>query len=442
MKKIVLKFGGTSLMDTNRIQQAAEIVEHVAAEGYDIVVVVSAMGHTTDHLLGLAKTFEDMPDSRELDALLSTGELISASLMTVALQARGFSAKSFSGAAAGIVTDSKFGNAGIERIDTTKLQYHLDKGTIPVVAGFQGMDQNGDVTTLGRGGSDATAIALAGALKAERCDIYTDVEGIYSVDPRLFTQAYKLDAISFNDMLAMAKCGAKVLQAGSVQIAMKHHVPVRVRSTFAPNDEGTLVTEEAKQVNSFTGIAVDKTKCCLKIVLNHLETSDKTAQRVFRHNRHALKTRVQRVLFDAGIDFEFGRSMHDSAYEVALCISQDDAVQAQKLIKDTLNATSCTSGCSRTHGSDDAHAHSTSSNRHPECKTIIVENDLAKLSVIGAQLTSSYEVAVMQTLTKAGIPISLIATHENQLSVMIPIEMIEDAVALTHENYCPLKIAC
>lgn len=438
MKKIVLKFGGTSLMDTNRIQQAAQIVERVASEGYEVVVVVSAMGHTTDYLLDLAKALEKAPNARELDALLSTGEQISASLMTVALQSRGFSARSFTGAAAGIVTDSDYGAAVIEHIDVTKLQNCLHTGTIPVVAGFQGIDQNGEVTTLGRGGSDATAIALAGALKAERCDIYTDVEGIYSVDPGLFPQAYKLDAIGFDDMLAMAKNGAKVLQARSVEIAIKNQVQIRVRSTFSPEDEGTLVTETAHQVNAFTGIAVDKTKCCLKIVLNHIETCERKIQRSFRHNRHALKNRVEQALIAAGIDFEFGRSLHDCAYEIALCISEDELVRVKKLVVDAVNEStdtlhSCVNSAQLAKTRFVAAA--------LECKSIKVERSLAKLSVIGTQLSSSYEVAIMQSLTKAGIPISMLFTHDRQLSVMIAADKVEQAVALTHQNYCPVRIA-
>lgn len=438
MKKIVLKFGGTSLMDTNRIQQAAQIVESVAARGYEIVVVVSAMGHTTDYLLDLAKALEQAPNARELDTLLSAGEQISASLMTVALQARGFSARSFTGAAAGIETNSDYGAAVIEHVDISKLQSCLHTGTIPVVAGFQGMDRNGEVTTLGRGGSDATAIALAGALKAERCDIYTDVEGIYSVDPRLFSQSYKLDEISYEDMLAMAKSGAKVLQARSVEIATKNQVQIRVRSTFSPADEGTLVTESAKQMNDFTGIAVDQTKCCLKIVLNHVESCERKVQRSFRHNRHALKNRVERALTEAGVDFEFGRTLHDCAYEIALCIAEDELVRVQKLVADAINASTNT-----------LHACVNSAQLSKtkfvtaalQCKSILVERNLAKVSVIGTQLSSSYEVAVMQTLTKAGIPISMLFTHSRQLSVMIAADKVEQAVALTHQNYCPVRIA-
>lgn len=425
-------------MDTNRIEQAAQIVERVASQGYEIVVVVSAMGYTTDYLLDLAKTLEKTPNARELDALLSTGELISASLMTLALQSRGFSARSFTGAAAGIVTNSDYGAAAIEHIDITKLQNCLHTGTIPVVAGFQGIDHHGEVTTLGRGGSDATAIALASALRAERCDIYTDVEGIYSVDPRLFSQSYKLEAVSFDDMLAMAKSGAKVLQARSVEIAMKNHVQIRVRSTFTPEDEGTLVTESANQVNDFTGIAIDRTKCCLKIVLNHIETCERKVQRSFRHNRHALKNRVERALTDAGIDFEFGRSLHDCAYEIALCISQDELVRVQKLVVDALNESADTL-YSCVNAAQLAKTRLVAAT--PEFKSIKVERNLAKLSVIGTQLSSSYEVAIIQTLTKAGIPISMLFTRARQLSVMIAADQVENAVALTHQNYCPLTIA-
>ncbi|MBS1955464.1 MAG: aspartate kinase [Cyanobacteria bacterium SZAS-4] len=421
MKKIVLKFGGTSLMDTRRIQNAAEIVERVAAEGYEIVVVVSAMGHTTDHLLSLARDIEKTPNGRELDALLSTGELISASLMTVALQARGFSAKSFTGAEAGIVTNSKFGAAEISRLDTSKLFKCLHLSTIPVVAGFQGVDKDNNVTTLGRGGSDATAILLAGAIEAERCDIYTDVDGVYSVDPRLSSHAYKLDAISFEDMLAMAKCGAKVLQARSVESAMRNHVQVRVRSTFAPNDPGTLVTEKASQVNQFTGLAIDKSRCCLKVELNHLGTCERSTQRTYRHDRHTLKNKVELALIEAGIDFEFGRSIRDAAYELGICIAEDELERALEVVRQNILV-----------GTEELSV---------KCERIIVQKNLAKLSIIGAQLSSSYEVSIMQSLTKAAISIALIHSQDRQLSVMIPTESIEKAIDLTHQNYCPLKLA-
>jgi aspartate kinase len=437
MKKIVLKFGGTSLMNTARIQKAAEIVEEVAAQGYEIVVVVSAMGDTTDQLLNMARDIEKAPNGRELDALLSTGELISSALMTVALQARGFSARSFTGAQAGLQTDSSFGSAAIERIDTSRLLKCMHLGTIPVVAGFQGIDENGDVTTLGRGGSDATAIALAAAIDAERCDIYTDVDGIYSVDPRLSSYAYKLESISFKDMLLMAKCGAKVLQARSVETAMKNKVQVRVRSTFAPNDTGTLVTGEAAQLNSFTGLAVDKSRCYLRISLDHLETCERSALRAYRHSRHSLKTRLERILSAAGVEFEFGRSIHDCAYEIGICVAETDLECALRLVRETVDGIPAevqhnSKFCCSSHNNGEVGL---------KCKCVTVEKQLVKLSIVGTQLSSSYELNIMQILTKAGIPISMIHSRERLLSVMIPAQSLEKAIALTHQNYCPLKIA-
>jgi aspartate kinase len=310
-------------------------------------------------------------------------------------------------------------------------------GTIPVVAGFQGIDENGDVTTLGRGGSDATAIALAAAIDAERCDIYTDVDGIYSVDPRLSSYAYKLESISFKDMLLMAKCGAKVLQARSVETAMKNKVQVRVRSTFAPNDTGTLVTGEAAQLNSFTGLAVDKSRCYLRISLDHLETCERSALRAYRHSRHSLKTRLERILSAAGVEFEFGRSIHDCAYEIGICVAETDLECALRLVRETVDGIPAevqhnSKFCCSSHNNGEVGL---------KCKCVTVEKQLVKLSIVGTQLSSSYELNIMQILTKAGIPISMIHSRERLLSVMIPAQSLEKAIALTHQNYCPLKIA-
>lgn len=424
-------------MDTGRIQKAAEIVENVAADGYEILVVVSAMGHTTDQLLSMARDIEKNPNARELDALLSTGELVSAALMTVALQARGFSARSFTGAQAGLQTDSSFGSAAIERVDTARLLKYMHLGTIPVVAGFQGIDENGDVTTLGRGGSDATAIALAAAIDAERCDIYTDVDGVYSVDPRLSSYAYKLESISYKDMLLMARCGAKVLQARSVETAMKNKVQVRVRSTFAPTDAGTLVTAEAAQLNSFTGLAVDKSRCYLKISLDHLETCERSALRAYRHSRHSLKIRLERILHAAAIDFEFGRSIHDCAYEIGICVAETDLECALRLVRETVDGIPA----ELHHSSNFCCSSHSNGQMGLKCKCVTVEKQLTKLSIVGTQLSSSYELQVMQMLTKAGIPISMIYSQDRLLSIMIPAQSLERAIALTHQNYCPLKIA-
>ncbi|ETX05132.1 aspartate kinase [Candidatus Entotheonella palauensis] len=240
MRLVIQKYGGTSVGSVARLRAVAERVDRTRQRGIRIVVVVSAMASVTDKQLDLAHTISAAPDGRELDRLLSTGEMVSSALTAMALQARGCPALSFTGHQAGIVTDDTYTAARIQRIDTTRLHKALDKGYIPVVAGFQGENAAHDVTTLGRGGSDLTAVALAASLHADLCEIYTDVDGVYSDDPNLVPEAYRLDSISYDEMLEMARFGAKVLQARAVAFAKKYAVPVVVKSSFV-DGPGTRV---------------------------------------------------------------------------------------------------------------------------------------------------------------------------------------------------------
>jgi aspartate kinase len=416
MNRLIMKFGGTSVMDVERMRQAAQIVSGEARSGKEVVVVVSAMGHTTDHLIDLANGLQSKPDKKELDNLLVRGEQIAAALLAMAIQAAGFQAKSFDGQEVGILTNSCNGSAQIQSINPQKIIDCLRQGIVPVVAGFQGKDTEGHWMTLGRGGSDTTAIALAAAVSAERCDIYTDVDGIYSCDPNLFKSSYKLDSIGYAEMLELAKNGAQVLNHRSVEIAMKNDVFVRVRSTFKPEDIGTLVARQANAGNGFTGIAIAKNRACIKLLFtDKTSANEKSSERAFRHRRYQAKKILRNLLTQAGIEFEIGRTLKDSAHQIALDIAETDLDNTLKILKSTqLNL---------------------------NLEDMRVETNLQKLSVIGQDLSCEREVAAIQGISRAGIAISLICSTNSRLSFLIPAEARQAAIARLHENFCPLAMA-
>ena len=246
MALIVQKYGGTSVANTDRIKAVAERVVATAKQGNKVIVVVSAMAGETDKLIRIAHEITDAPDEREMDMLLSSGERVTSALTAMAIQSMGYKSVSFTGRQVGIITDSAHTKAMIERISAERLVKAINEDKIPVVAGFQGIDESSDVTTLGRGGSDTTAVAIAAALKADLCEIYTDVEGVYTTDPRIVKEARKLDKISYDEMLEMASLGAKVLHGRSVEFAKKYAVPLVVRSSFNYNP-GTLIIKEDEQ---------------------------------------------------------------------------------------------------------------------------------------------------------------------------------------------------
>ena len=256
---IVQKFGGTSVADTDKIKNVAKAVIREKKLGNDVVVVVSAMGHTTDHLLKLAKEISSNPSSREIDMLLSTGEGISIALLAMALQAQGCDAISMNAMQVGIITEKIHTKARILEIKTEKILEHLNAGQVVVIAGFQGVTEDFEITTLGRGGSDTSAVALAGALNAKRCDIYTDVEGVYTTDPRIVPQATRLNKVSYEEMLELANSGANVLHPRAVEAASQYDMPLRVRSTFKLENSGTLIlgVEQMELHKPVTGVASD-----------------------------------------------------------------------------------------------------------------------------------------------------------------------------------------
>ena len=278
---IVQKFGGTSVADPQKIHNVAKAVIKEKNNGNDVVVVVSAMGHTTDHLIKLAKEVTNNPDSREMDMLLSTGEQVSIALLAMAIQSQGYKAVSMNGQQVGIVTECIHSKARIVDIKTEKLQQKIKEGNIIVVAGFQGVTPDGEITTLGRGGSDTSAVAIAAALKADRCDIYTDVEGVYATDPRIVPNIQKTDIISYEEMLELARVGANVLHPRSVETAKQFNVPLRVRSSFKLDNLGTLIigVDNMEIYKPVAGVAADSSQ--VRILLSNLPDIPGTAAKVF-----------------------------------------------------------------------------------------------------------------------------------------------------------------
>ena len=278
---IVQKFGGTSVADTDKIKNVASAVIKEKDNGNDVIVVVSAMGHTTDYLVKMANEISSHPNSRELDMLLATGEQVSIALLTMAIQAQGYAAVSMNAMQVGIITECVHSKARIVDIKTNKLKEHLDKGEIIVVAGFQGVTPEGEITTLGRGGSDTSAVAIAGAMHADRCDIYTDVEGVYTTDPRIVPNATKLKEISYEEMLELAHVGANVLHPRSVETAKQYHVPMRVRSTFKLDDLGTYIigVDEMEINKPVAGVAADLSQ--IRVVITEVPDVPGNAAKIF-----------------------------------------------------------------------------------------------------------------------------------------------------------------
>jgi aspartate kinase len=278
---IVQKFGGSSVANVERIQNVAKRVVSYKKKGYDLVVVVSALGDTTDELIELANKINTEPSEREMDMLLSTGEQISVALLAMAIHKLGFNAISFTGAQVGIITDTSHTKARIIKINENKIKGELAKGNIVIVAGFQGVTLNQDITTLGRGGSDLTAVALAKELKADECEIYTDVEGIYTTDPRIEPKARKIDAITYDEMLEMASLGAQVMQARSIEVAKKFDVPIHVRSSFS-EAPGTMIIREVKRMEDVVVNGVTLNRNEAKITICNVPDRPGIAAKIFK----------------------------------------------------------------------------------------------------------------------------------------------------------------
>ena len=399
MALIVQKYGGSSVADAEKIKSVARRVAESATD-HQIVVVVSAMGRTTDGLLGLARQITAAPDPREMDMLLATGEQVTIALLAVALQALGFKARSLTGAQAGLRTDRAHTQARITRISAERVRATLDTGAVAVVAGFQGTSDQDEITTLGRGGSDLTAVALAAALKADVCEIYTDVDGVYTADPNVVPDARKLPRVAYDEMLEMASLGAQVLQARSVEFAKKYGVTVHVRSTFK-RDPGTIVTREESGMEDVvvTGITHDRSQA--KISLLRVPDRPGIAAQVFGAlgaQRIVLDMIVQNISRDGYTDISFTVPRGDSAPATAVLEEVARAIGAEGVVHD---------------------------------------ERVAKISIVGVGMRSHSGVAARMfgALSREGINIQMISTSEIATSCVIEDKYAELAVRALHDAF-------
>ena len=398
---IVQKYGGTSVGDIKRIRAVAKRVVAAKEQGHKVVVVVSAMAGETDKLVNLAHQITDVPDEREMDVLLSSGERVSSALMVMAIQSLGFKALSLTGRQAGIITDSAHTKARIERITAERLKRAIAEDMIPVIAGFQGIDEFSDVTTLGRGGSDTTAVAIAAVINADSCEIYTDVNGIYTTDPGMVADARKLAKISYEEMLEVASLGAKVLHGRSVEFAKKYNVPVVVRSSFN-NNSGTLVTMEDKDMekNVVSGVAYDKNQA--KVTIMAVPDKPGIAARLFNsiaNSNIVVDMIVQNISSDG------------KTTDISFTVPRTDAKKALRITEEI---------------ADDLGA-----------KGVDIKDDIAKVSIVGVGMRSHSGVAakMFETLAREGINIVMISTSEIKISCVIETKYTELAVRVLHEAF-------
>ncbi|MEA3290005.1 MAG: aspartate kinase [Campylobacterota bacterium] len=396
----VLKFGGTSVGTLERIQNVANIIKNLRDQGDDIVAVVSAMSGETNKLIEYAETFSKTPNEPEMDMLLSSGERVTSALLSIALNEQGYKATSMSGREAGIVTDTAHTKARIESIDTTNMKNAIGEGKVIIVAGFQGINiDNGRVTTLGRGGSDLTAVALAGALKADVCEIYTDVDGIYTTDPRIVSKAKKLDKISYDEMLELASLGAKVLQNRSVEMAKKLNVNLVSRSSFTPEVEGTLITKEENIMEQpvVSGIALDKNQ----VRIGMYGVSDKPG----------IASAIFTALADANINVDMIVQTVGSDGKTNLDFTVPTTeLEKAKEVMDQFNA---------------------------DTENIDYKEDICKVSIVGVGMKSHTGVAskAFSALAQSNINIRIISTSEIKISMIIEEKYAELAVRSLHDIY-------
>ena len=405
MALVVQKYGGSSLENADRIKRVAERIVKTRKAGNDVVVVCSAMGDTTDELLDLAQRVNPVPPEREMDMLLTAGERISNSLVAMAISALGAEAVSFTGSQAGVITDSTHGKARIIDVTPSRVQTALDDGFICLVAGFQGVSQDTkDITTLGRGGSDTTAVALAAALNADVCEIYTDVEGVYTADPRIVTNAQRLDKVSYEEMLEMAASGAKVLMLRCVEYARRYGVPIHVRSSYS-NKPGTIVSGSVEDIPveqaMITGVAHDRSEA--KVTVTGVPDQAGVAARIFR------------VVADAEIDIDMVLQNVSSTVsgrtDITFTLSKDNgptAVAALEKIKDELGFSA-----------------------------VLYDDHVGKVSLVGAGMRSHPGVTATfcEALAKAGVNIEIINTSEIRISVLIRDTELDEAVRAIHEAF-------
>lgn len=404
MERLVIKFGGTSLADTARLKRAANIVSGHASQHVQTAVVVSAMGDTTDILLSMADGLSVRTNLREIDLLLSTGEQISATLMAIALNALGLPARSFTGGQAGIITDCNHGDARIIEVKKTAMEECLASGIIPVVTGFQGVDLNGELTTLGRGGSDITAIALAAHLKASRCDIYSDVAGVFTADPHVLEESFKLPVLTYDDMLELAAHGAQVLNRRAVEIAAKENVPVRVRSTFAPDDPGTLIKAVVEVKQPIVSIACSEDRLYVRLA------PDTGCGSVPNGN---WKEVALALLNQGGVAAEVGFNPESNGDGLYLSVCHKDDLKLSSIINQA--------------------------NGHLGPLAIEKDYHLAAISAVGEVLHC--ELDAVNVLKKHAIPIKFIGGTKRRLSLLVPVAFRPQALQLLHDCLCGTKKA-
>ena len=393
---IVQKFGGTSVGTLERIEAVANRVIETKNSGADVVVVVSAMSGVTNQLVEYSEYFSKHPDGVATDMLLSSGEQVTTALLTIALNAKGYACVGLTGAMAGIMTDDVHTKARIEKIDTTRLKAELSAGRIVVVAGFQGIDDKGDITTLGRGGSDLSAVALAGALEADLCEIFTDVDGVYTTDPRIEKKAKKLEKISYDEMLELASAGAKVLQNRSVELAKKLNVKLITRSSFNHN-EGTLIAKEDNmEAVLVSGIALDKNQA--RVTLRGVVDKPGIAAEIFTALAHQ-NINVDMIIQNVG---------HDGTTNLGFTVPQNEL----DLAKETMQKLSA-------------------------AKHVEYDDAIVKVSVIGVGMKSHSGVACLafETLAKEGINSQMISTSEIKISMIVDQKYGELAVRVLHDAY-------
>jgi aspartate kinase len=402
MALIVQKYGGTSVANVERIRAVAERVAKFKMLGHQVVVVLSAMSGETNRLISLAKEIQSTPDPRELDVMVTTGEQVTIALLTMALKDLGLKARSYTGAQVPILTDNAFNKARILSIDETKMRRDLDSGHVVVVAGFQGVDADGNITTLGRGGSDTTGVALAAALKADECQIYTDVDGVYTTDPRIVPAARRLKTITFEEMLEMASLGSKVLQIRSVEFAGKYKVKLRVLSSFQDEGDGTLITfeEDDKMEQAIiSGIAFNRDEAKITVV--------------GVPDHPGIAYQILGPVADANIDVDMivQNVGHANTTDFTFTVHRNDFAKAMDIVK----ANAVTIGAREVTGDD----------------------KIAKVSIVGVGMRSHVGIArkMFETLSKENINLQMISTSEIKISVVVDDKYLELAVRALHQAF-------
>jgi aspartate kinase len=397
---VVQKYGGSSVANAERIQKVAQRVVSYRKKGYELVVVVSALGDTTDELIQLADKINSNPSEREMDMLLSTGEQISVALLAMAIHKLGAQAISFTGAQVGIITDSSHTRARIIKINADKIKEELKKGKIVIVAGFQGVTLNQDITTLGRGGSDLTAVALAKELNAGSCEIYTDVEGIFTTDPRIEPKARKIEEITYDEMLEMASLGAQVMQARSIEVAKKFNVPLHVRSSFSTNS-GTMIIKEAKMMEDVvvSGITLNKNQA--KITLCGVPDKPGVAVKLFK----------DLAMAGVSVDMIVQNVSHTRSTDISFTIAKADCAKAVKITKIVAGKI----------GSSE----------------LLIDEDIARVSIVGVGMKSHHGVAAKMfgIMADNKINIEMISTSDISISCIIKKKFAEIAVKKLHREF-------